>query len=517
VTTGPDARLPHTRQSGVLTFRLILLAAGVAVAFAGIGTIRAGANGDSAWILYAAGRMLEGERLYADLVEMNPPLVFWLHVPIVRTARLLDVSAWGVLVGSVLGAVWLAGALLGGALVPHPADRRRIWTMAAFVLTAIVLPVGWFAQREHLLLVLVWPLLGVTITRLDGRHVPMTIAVAAGTLAGVGLALKPPALVLWPLVAAIVMFRSRSARALLLPEHGAVAIVLVGYALATHALAPDFLPLMRSLAPLYLEFAPQPLSARLFGGFQAWTIWAALLCWVCGGRKALGQPYEAVLASAAASLLLAAVVQGKGFGYHYYPAFACAVALLVLVAVDRGAYRRMAAGTVLVALAVLFAPVIAARAMGQPQRRDTERLNVARRVADAVPPGGALMVLSPRLGDAFPLVNQTGTTLALRFPHLWWLAALERLRREEGEAAHALYASLEAELRRSVAADLSAHLPLLIISRNPAPTERYAGDAPIDPVRSLLTEPEFAAVMSRYQPAGRIAGFDLYVLTPSTP
>src|SRR5688500_13573304 len=49
------------------------------LALAGIaGEFRSPLNGDAAYMLDAARRMLAGERLYAGLIDLNPPFVFWL-------------------------------------------------------------------------------------------------------------------------------------------------------------------------------------------------------------------------------------------------------------------------------------------------------------------------------------------------------------------------------------------------------------------------------------------------------
>ena len=47
---------------------------------------------DKAWILYTAGEMLDGAALYVDLLDENPPLVFWLTTPAVALARALDTA-----------------------------------------------------------------------------------------------------------------------------------------------------------------------------------------------------------------------------------------------------------------------------------------------------------------------------------------------------------------------------------------------------------------------------------------
>ena len=184
-----EARLPPQRRPGIYSSAILALvnfAAGVAV----VGAIRTGANGDSAWILHAAQRMLSGERLYIDLIEMNPPLVFWAHLPVAWLAEVLGWAPWTALVAAVLATCALAGALLNAIMRRAGLTARaRIALAAAFSLTALVLPVGWFAQREHLMLVMTWPLLVLTMARLDGRAVPFWIAAVAGTLAGLGLAL----------------------------------------------------------------------------------------------------------------------------------------------------------------------------------------------------------------------------------------------------------------------------------------------------------------------------------------
>src|SRR5690242_6137582 len=47
---------------------------------------------DMAFLLYAAGRLLDGATLYRDVVEINPPLVIWLNVPIESLARATHLS-----------------------------------------------------------------------------------------------------------------------------------------------------------------------------------------------------------------------------------------------------------------------------------------------------------------------------------------------------------------------------------------------------------------------------------------
>ena len=50
-------------------------------------------NWDVGWLLHCAERIQSGARLYVDLIDENPPLIFWLSVPPVATAKLFDLQA----------------------------------------------------------------------------------------------------------------------------------------------------------------------------------------------------------------------------------------------------------------------------------------------------------------------------------------------------------------------------------------------------------------------------------------
>src|SRR5271170_7627711 len=59
-------------------------------------------DGDVAAILDFAVRMVDGERLYVDLVDVNPPLIFWLNLAPAWIAERLALDPAIVFVGLVL-------------------------------------------------------------------------------------------------------------------------------------------------------------------------------------------------------------------------------------------------------------------------------------------------------------------------------------------------------------------------------------------------------------------------------
>src|SRR3982751_1228442 len=59
-----------------------------------------GVDSDVASQLQIAQRIHEGARLYRDIVEVNPPLWFWMALPIERLAAFLHLPATSVLIAA---------------------------------------------------------------------------------------------------------------------------------------------------------------------------------------------------------------------------------------------------------------------------------------------------------------------------------------------------------------------------------------------------------------------------------
>ena len=87
-------------------------------------------NHDVAWYLVAADRFLDGARLYRDIIEVNPPLAFYLAVPPVAAARLTGWEPIDCLVVYVCLLIALSLAICDH-LVEDAVGSGREWMMAA--------------------------------------------------------------------------------------------------------------------------------------------------------------------------------------------------------------------------------------------------------------------------------------------------------------------------------------------------------------------------------------------------
>src|SRR5215216_2436725 len=152
------ATLSAGRASGARSDRAILANVAIVLAVVAVAlSLRTllPTNVDVSWLLTVGEKVLDGQRLYVDVLETNPPAAVLIYLPSILTARALGLSPEPVLVVFVLlaalASVGLAGRVLERTGVAHGLNRPTLLAGATAVL--LVLPVSNFAQREHLALI----------------------------------------------------------------------------------------------------------------------------------------------------------------------------------------------------------------------------------------------------------------------------------------------------------------------------------------------------------------------------
>src|SRR4051794_14615740 len=189
------------RTDGVMTSRPLLVALAVTVL---ITTIRMTGTVDSdvAWQLWIAGRIHAGANLYRDIIETNPPLWFWMALPIDRIASYLHVRPEPVLTGAI-GALVALSLAATHRLMGHIDPKRCALLLSYGALALMAMPWAHVGQREQIALIATVPYAALIAARRDERPVPLALAISIGIGAALGFALKqyfllvPIALELW--------------------------------------------------------------------------------------------------------------------------------------------------------------------------------------------------------------------------------------------------------------------------------------------------------------------------------
>ncbi len=429
------------------------------------------ANHDMAWLLHVAGRALDGATLYVDVVEINPPLIIFLSMVVELIARVTgiwDITVFRLLVLGLAGTSLLLAAPLLREFLGEDRRLARHALLLVFVFSFVALPGMEFGQREHLAMLLTLPYTLAVAVRAEGRAVGGAARSAVlGTLAGVGIALKPFFLSLWLALEAFLVWQ-RGPRSVARIEHIALLSVLAAYAIGTLTVTPEFVPFaLRSYSSYaaFLRVNPWTLLP------DAWLTGVALVAAFAVPGPRPSRALRWTLALACAGFLAAVFLQSKGWEYHWLPVRALTWVLLAVVALDllplllrraariadgtrrtepaaavpqpapatapsadnaqgrsraRWAWRRQAPAFALAGLALLLfltahAEVRASVAHWNQIARTAYRLPEMIRLVEEHGHGGPIAILSGGMEAAFPLVNYTGVPWGMRFHSLFLL------------------------------------------------------------------------------------------------
>jgi hypothetical protein len=404
-----------------LPFALILAAAIVVRHFVG-------ANTDVSWEITLSEKMLDGQRLYTDLIELNPPASTFLYLPAVALARALGLAP-----EIVVDALVLIGALVSLAIAGDIVRRYRLLdvpqsrTAGALTFAAlIILPAQTFGEREHIALIAVLPALALWGARANGGKPLLWHCLVAGAGAGVTICIKPHFALAVACAAAVGALHRRSW--LFVLENWIAAAIAVAYGICVVVFYPAFVTgVMPLVADVYLPVRLS-LAQSLFD--TPVVLWAAAILMILLLRRGTGfHPVFAVMLMASPGFAAAYVVQGKGWPYQSYPMLALSLIALGLAlafrrqtVVPAGEGYRVQDICAAVALCFIAAKSFAWLDLAVETRAATAMVE---RIA---PPHPSIALISDDVALGHPLVRAVQGRWISRVGSLWIIedAAIQR-------------------------------------------------------------------------------------------
>ncbi|MCL4233632.1 MAG: hypothetical protein KJ042_03830 [Deltaproteobacteria bacterium] len=408
------------------------LASFVALA-AHFGAHRFRINWDCAYLLEAGRVLADGGVLYRDFVDPNPPLVMLLMSIPARIAAASGVHLFTAFHFLALACAFASFLTMRRLLAraPEPLASRRDWVLLPFAVFGLGLAY-WneFGQREHLFVIAAMPFLVARALRWEGEHLRVH-HVALALVAGIGACIKPH-FFLVPLAMEIALASAhRLVRTLFSAEMWTFAAVPIAY-LAWMWLGSE---------PVRTEYFGRwlPFFASTYYGMntdlpRAWrfapnlVVPAAFALVIARRASGASARFAIGWLGAAAGGLAAFVAQENGFTYHIIP-YAAAWMMLVgvlLATVKFDGSRASAVSPAMVGLLAATGIILWPLWPGAWPDRGTfayarERAEVIERWSR---PGDAVLILSPSLLYAFPMVRAMDRRPATRFGCLFMLGGL---------------------------------------------------------------------------------------------
>ncbi len=474
-------------------------------------------NHDVAAILNFAERWVGGERLYVDLIDVNPPLIFVVTAIPAALARILPLDG----VQALLLAV-AALCLLAWHLTTRLRDRAAEGAVERAVLDAAiplacVIAAYDVGQREHLMALFAIPYAFLAARRAEQVATPRGLAIGVTIAAALGFALKPHFLAVPALVEALVLLRRGPRAAMRDALPWLMAAIWLLYLASLPVFFPEYLSFV---VPLVADFylgnhafgALDVLLGPLIGSALAGLIVAcAMLVWPGSGQRAQ------MLALVGVGAFASAWVQHKGWSYHVVP-INMAVALVGVTVAARWcdaalpAQRLARQGPLLALAAVMALSLLHIRGESPwrqiwywPLREGQLAITLKREVARE-----RLLVLSPDIFPVYPALNYAHARSTLRTMNTWMLVGAYATCPEGGARYRETWEMSRPEffVYRTVAEDFARAPPAAVLVANQQGIPRCA-DAVFDPIAYFTRHPAFAETWRRY---ARVLHLDTYTL-----
>jgi hypothetical protein len=373
-------------------------------------------NHDVAWIFYTAKSIANGKVLYRDIIEVNPPLIFWQCLIIFYVSNFL---------GFNIEIVFNTVCLLLTALALNLANRYIVLTGIAadsqrrffitFVATGLLFFPGFnFGQREHLLVLLFLPWLVLRATRIHSLKVSMPEAIVVGALAATGIALKPHSLLAPMAVEAALFFLHRNWRNVFTVENLSASVTIICYIGGIAFLTPEFMFSIlelgvRAYIPLYGTgfISVIVLSLPVLGTI---IISIVLNIRFDTADKALAVAFI----SASIGFLISYYIQAKGYLYQILPAtvFAATGGAAIL-------FRLSLAETKTVLLRKISLVALLFTIHIHQQFYLSKAPLFEKLITETASSSQTIFIASTNVSKSFPLVNRNNFVWASRFPAQW--------------------------------------------------------------------------------------------------
>jgi hypothetical protein len=292
---------------------------------------------DTSWLLTVLDRMHQGDRLYRDVIETNPPFSVWLYLPPHSVASLLGISpelatniyTFSICFAAVAAACWM---MVSAGL----AERSSIKILFPALLCFTTLLAGnTFTERDQIGAVMALPLFVLASWRADsGSKVGPRRAhwLVAGVCGSVLPLAKFYYAIVWITVGCWLAYKGRSLKTILLPEFLVIAVILGVYVSSVVLIYPEYFDSMFPLLKETYLVSRSPFLSLIELSYPMFLLtFAGMAIPIIGNERRLSTS----LFLGSLSAWIPFFIQGKGWPYHIYPAVLFG-SLGIFAAIGRG-------------------------------------------------------------------------------------------------------------------------------------------------------------------------------------
>ncbi len=281
---------------------------------------------DLVWLTLGTRQMLHGAVLYKDVLEPNPPLIFWLYAPVVRLAEIFSLEP--VILLKMATIMLVALTLILATIILHVSDLwrkdQRNSLLVAISALLLLSPHSemTFSQREHLMVILVLPYVLMCLPSIRSQELSLSLQFICGVMAGVGFCIKPYFLIIWIGLLLSRLVTHRSLRAVFGCSEMVVIACGAAYFCAILIFAPNYLPWAQVMLQTYPYFTVGQTEAEKIAELILVGIASLLIAWKFGIftiKQTTCRKDALLFVYLALASYVCILLQFKTWLYLYYP------------------------------------------------------------------------------------------------------------------------------------------------------------------------------------------------------
>lgn len=370
-------------------------------------------NQDTSWILYASDQWLKGAVLYRDVIELNPPLVFYVTVPAVLLARVTGLGDGVALICYLSTVIFIALIWVRSLLERNTqlTSRQKTGLMLAAAFALLIQPINLVGQREHFAVILSLPyLIALTFHSRDcGPSRPEWIMLAA--FAWFGLALKPFFFLIPLLISIVAAWQERRLQTLFSAANWTLAILCAGYLALIGFFHGAYIDtIIPMVTEVYFAYGRSALAVLVGGKLIEFVLLLLFLAALSYNQRDKVVLWRFVVWCVAGMLIY--LLQFKGWISHLLP-FTSAIILTVgwvATTATRTNVTRVMLG--ILALSLVASHLI--QGVYKPNREPGLLSHLPENAQET-----SFVVWTSVMWMSFPLANESGATWASRYPSQW--------------------------------------------------------------------------------------------------
>jgi hypothetical protein len=385
----------------------------------------------------------------------------------------------------------------------------------------LVYPQGSFGQREHLLVILTLPYLLRAAIVAQGGEIDARRSAVIGLVAAIGIGIKPHFAVLPILVEAYLPTRCGLRARLRDPVPWTICIFGVAYVIAVRLIHPAF---FSHELPLAMQYYDPGTGWRILAQPESIGVILPLVPFGLSAFAFRRARLAQIVALACLAWLIGACLQQRGWDYHYLPARTAVIMLGITLATalldhwntTMPNWPKAALGSGVLVLALFLTGNLSPPFRDQLGFADTPAGHVLPIIRDAAR-GKPVLWLTTSIYPQFPVLNYTGSVLAMPNESLWLLPSVYAdAPAPDGHIRfHAPDAMPEAEseLLHATVAMAVRLKPALIITTDSWAEPGYGGRV-FDYLDYFEQEPRFHAFFADYQMMTKFGAWTFYQRLP---